>query len=434
MHSDQMDRKIVPLLRSPTLAVLGALVLRLILLWLSSDNLGAYWRFRVLGMEESRVAWSVATGKGFSNPFPGYDAPTAWLAPAYPFIWAVLIKLSGLNLTVKTLLAQSLNCLFSAATCWPICSIGKKLFGERIGLASAWLWAALPQAILFPVLWAWDQSLAALTLAVIVDVTLRLRESTAPLAWTGYGLLWALAALVNPALCGLLPFLLGWLIYRRRRLGWATFGSYARVVAVFVLAVLPWTIRNYYSVGGWVFVKSNFGVELWLGNHDPSITRDRHPMNSLPDRFQLIFAGEARFDQSRRRMAMAFIQTHPGVFLNSSWDRFRGTWMPANDHDLNGWNEAPHLGPVALWYCAAFTVLSLAGLIFALRDQWTDSLPLATTLIVFPLPYYITHTDLRYRHPIDALMAILAVYAVARLWSAVSVRPARARARQIESV
>jgi hypothetical protein len=45
-------------------------------------------------------------------------------------------------------------------------------------------------------------------------------------------------------------------------------------------------------------------------------------------------------------------------------------------------------------------------------------------LIVFPIPYYITHTALRYRHPIDPLMTIFAAYAVSRLWSALSPRPA----------
>ena len=59
-----------------------------------------------------------------------------------------------------------------------------------------------------------------------------------------------------------------------------------------------------------------------------------------------------------------------------------------------------------------------------LRDCGMESLPLAMCLIVFPIPYYITHTALRYRHPIDPLMTILAVYAGSRLWSALSPRPA----------
>ena len=178
------------------------------------------------------------------------------------------------------LLSQTMNCTFSAATCWPVFSIGKKLFGEKIGLASAWVWVFLPYAILMPLEWTWDQSLAALILACIVDATLRLRESMSPLSWSGYGLLWGLAALVNPALCGLLPFLLGWLVFERWRSGVVSPALYARVALLFVLAVLPWTIRNYYTVNGWVFVKSNFGLELWLG-----IIPARKPRNFIHVQF-----------------------------------------------------------------------------------------------------------------------------------------------------
>jgi len=55
-----------------------------------------------------------------------------------------------------------------------------------------------------------------------------------------------------------------------------------------------------------------------------------------------------------------------------------------------------------------------------LRQKWWEALPLAMCLLLFPIPYYITHTALRYRHPIDPFMTILTVYAVGQLWSALS--------------
>jgi 4-amino-4-deoxy-L-arabinose transferase-like glycosyltransferase len=436
MHSRQTIRKQVSAVsarRSPKLAVVAALALRIALLWASYHAVGATWKFHALGLEEGRVAWSLANGKGFFGPFPGYETPTAWLAPVYPFLWAICIKLSQLNPALEILLGQILNCLLSAATCWPIYSIGKKIFGGEAGLTSAWLWAILPHSILLPVLWTWDQNLAALALALIVDATLRLRDSGKLLAWTGYGLLWAFAALVNPTLCGVLPFLLGWLVYERRRLGSASLAPYARALAVFVLALLPWTIRNYYSVGGWFFVKSNFGLELWLGNHDPSLTMELHPMNSFPERFRLIFEGEADYNRQKERMALAYIESHPGAFLKKTWGRIQQTWMPASDPEMNGWAAGPHLGRGFLMYCAAFSIVSLAGLILALRDKWMDSLPLAMCLIVFPLPYYITHTGLRYRLPVDTFMAIFTAYALCKAWSVFSTRPATERAQQAQS-
>ncbi len=424
MLSDLTRRKLASIDRSSTLAVTVAYALLMVLLWLTNQGGTAHHVFQVLGLEEGRVAWSLATGKGFFGPFPGYEAVTAWLAPVYPFLWAICLKLWHLNSEAIILLSQTMNCAFSAATCWPIYSIGKKLFGEKVGLASAWAWVFLPYAILMPLEWTWDQSLAALLLAWIVDATLSLRESMSPLSWSGYGLLWGLAALVNPALCGLLPFLLGWLIFQRWQSGLISTALYARVALMFVLAVLPWSIRNYYAVDGWVFVKSNFGLELWIGNHPDSYTKELHPMFSFPERYRLIMEGEADYNRGKQRMAVAYIKAHPREFAKKLWGRVLDTWSARQDSWADGWIAALHLSREDVWLCSAFSVISFAGLFLAFRACGMESLPLAICLIVFPIPYYITHTALRYRHPIDPLMTILAVYAGSRLWAALSPRPA----------
>jgi len=416
MFSDRIDGKMARILRSPTFAVVVAYALRMTLLWLTHHKESAHPEFQVLGLEEGRVAWSLATGKGFYSPFPGYDTPTAWLAPVYPFLWAICLKACRLNSEALILLSQTMNCAFSAATCWPVFSIAKKLFGEKIGLFSTWAWVVLPYAILMPLEWTWDQSLAALVLVCIADATLRLRDSNSPLAWSFYGLLWALGALINPTLCGLLPFLMGWLIFERWRAALISPALYARVALMFILAVLPWTIRSYYVADGWVFVKSNFGLELWLGNHPASVTSELHPMFSLTERFRLIMAGEANYGKAKQRMAVAYIKARPREFLNRFWSRILDTWSAREDSWVDGWVTALHLSREDIWFCSAFSLVSLAGLFLALRSNRMDSLPLAICLVVFPIPYYITHTSLRYRHPIDPLLTIFAVYAISQLW------------------
>jgi len=424
MASSPAERTAASILRSSTLAVVAAYLVRMALLWISHRQETAHPMLQVLGLEEGRVAWSLATGKGFFGPFPGYEMVTAWLAPVYPFLWAVFFRLSRLNSEGLILLSQTMNCAFSAATCWPVFSIGKKLFGERVGLASAWAWVFLPYAILMPLEWTWDQSLAAFILACIVDATLRLRESVSPLSWSGYGLLWGFAALVNPALCGLLPFLLGWLVFQRRRSGVVSPALYARVALLFVLAVVPWTIRNYYAVNGWVFVKSNFGLELWLGNHPATVTEELHPMFSLKERFRLIMDGEADYNRIKERMAVAYIEGHPREFLRKSRDRILDTWTAREDSRQDGWISGLHLSREDIWLCSAFSAVTFAGLLLAWPAKGMESLPLAMCLILFPVPYYITHTALRYRHPIDPLMTIFAVYALSRMWEFLSPRPA----------
>jgi Dolichyl-phosphate-mannose-protein mannosyltransferase len=427
MSSPRTKRIVVSILYSPSFAVAVAFTLRITLLWLSHYHEDRnHPRFEAFGLEELLVALSLAHGKGFFGPYPGYDAFTACLAPVYPFLWAIGIKLFTLSASGAMVLAQAMNCVFSAATCWPIFAIGKRAFGEKPGLASAWLWAFLPYAVLMPLEWAWDQSLAALLLALIVHATFALRESDSSLSWTGYGLLWAFAALTNPTLCLLLPFFLGWLIVEKSWNGGRTLALGARAVFIFVLALLPWAIRNYYVIDGWVFVKSNFGMELWLGNN-PAVNKiyspELHPFDNLPQRMSLILSGEPNYNREMQRQAIDYIESHPRTFLKNLSDRFEDTWAATYDSGAEAWIVTLRLERADVWFCTAFSVLSFAGLILALFAGRADSLLLAMCLLLFPIPYYVTHSSLRYRHPIDPFMTIFTVYAITRFLAILVRRP-----------
>ena len=439
------QRILAGVLRSPTLAAAAALALRIIVLWLSHRGEDpAYPRLDTVGLEAHLVASSLAAGKGFFGPFPRYQTLTAWVAPVYPFVWAIGEKLFHLTFYSSMIFAQAINCAFSAATCWPIFGIGAKVFSRKIGLASAWLWVFLPYAVLFPLEWTWDQSLSALLLAVIVYITLTLRQSGPSLAITGYALLWALAALTNPTLCILLPFLLGWSMLRRGAFGGLSPASAAKVIAIFILALAPWTIRNYYALDGLVFVKSNFGMELWLGNN-PAVKEiyspELHPMVNTRELIPLILNGEPNYNRQKQREAIAFIEAHPRLFLNNVFERFKDTWSATYDSREEPWIIALRAGRLDVWFCVLFSVVSCAGMIFALRSDWQDALPMAMSLLLFPIPYYITHSALRYRHPIDPFLAIFATYAIASLWRALAAprrdetaAPQRAPREEFESV
>ena len=433
MPSPRRATTFASILRSPALAVIAAYLLRMALMWLTHRHEDPiHPRFQTVGLEASLVARSLAMGKGFFGPFPGYQATTAALAPVYPFLGAIGYKLFRGD-SYATLFFQTMNCAFSAATCWPICAIGKKLFGEKIGLASAWFWVFLPYAVYLPLEWAWDQSLSALLLALIVLATFSLREETSSspssssssLRWSGYGLLWALAALTNPTLCILLPFLLGWLVLRRRQIGLASLKLVATSVFMFVLALAPWTIRNYYAVGGFVFVKSNFGLEFWLGNN-PAVKEvyspALHPAFDVRERIALILNGEPNYNRAKMHSAIAYIEAHPGRFLQLSAERFEDNWTANYDTTIDPWLLALHIRNANIWFCTLFSIASIVGMILALRAHFWNSLPLALCILVLPIPYYITHTSLRYRHPIDPFLSIFTVYLFARLWSALRPR------------
>ncbi|HWF13426.1 MAG TPA: glycosyltransferase family 39 protein [Candidatus Acidoferrales bacterium] len=411
------------LLRSPTLAVVTAYALRMFLMWLSHQKAGEHL-LPVTGLEAGMLALSLASGKGFFGPFPGYAAPTAWLAPGYPAIWALAIRLTHIYSGAIVLLAQTINCAFSAMTCWPIFSIGKKLFGEKVGLASCWLWVFLPFSILMSLEWTWDQCVTAFLLALIVDFTFRVRDSMSALRWAGYGLLGAAAALVNPAASALLPFLFAWLIWARWKVSMKSPMLYAQAALMFFLAVLPWSIRNYHALHGWVFVKSNFGDALYVGNHPASFAVDPQPMINSEERARLISEGEPQFNKNEEHLAVRYIESHPGEFVKKTGGRVIDTWTAVDNSFTDRWVSSLHLVGAEIFFCVVFSLLSFAGLVLALRANSIDPIPLAICLILFPAPYYISLAEMRYRHPLDPILTVLTAYVVSRIWQHVSERTA----------
>lgn len=408
-------------LRPATFAVIAAFCLRAALLVASHYAEDRHTiALQVVGREAQLIASSLASGKGFANAFAGYEMPTAWLAPVYPAFLSLGFRLYPINVTDGGLyFGQFLNAAFSAFTCWPVCWLGGRLAGARIGLAAAWAWVVMPFAILFPLEWVWDQSLSALVLAVLLCVTYQVREAAEEsAAWAGYGCLWGLAALANPTLCVLLPFLLAWIAVGRVRAGAAVRAPVGKVMLLFLLCLAPWTARNYFTLDGFVFVKSNFGLELWLGNNmqvpaDDVFAPRLHPMENFHELLPLVFQGEPNYSRAKERQAVEFIRTHPGTFLELVARRIGDTWTADFDSRHDPWVTVLHAGRAEVWFDTLLSVAALAGLVLALARNADEAMPLALAVVAFPIPYYITHTTLRYRHPIDPVLTILAVYAIA---------------------
>jgi hypothetical protein len=58
------------------------------------------------------------------------------------------------------------------------------------------------------------------------------------------------------------------------------------------------------------------------------------------------------------------------------------------------------------------SLLGLAGLFRAVRDRRKDAIPLVIAVTVFPVVFYLTHPEMRYRHPIDPLLVVFIAYGV----------------------
>jgi ABC-type Fe3+-siderophore transport system permease subunit len=80
--------------------------------------------------------------------------------------------------------------------------------------------------------------------------------------------------------------------------------------------------------------------------------------------------------------------------------------------------------------CAVLSGIgALCGIAVLVGRRSIYAFPLAIFPAVFPFLYYITHTSLRYRHPIDPVTLLLTAIALEALWQSLS----RGRHSQVDA-
>jgi len=96
---------------------------------------------------------------------------------------------------------------------------------------------------------------------------LRLPRSSRPFAWLGFGLLFGLAALSNPAVLSLFPVLLLIPVWKIYRAGGQWLRTGALAFAGLLIALTPWTVRNYRIMHVICPVRDCFWYEFWSSNN-----------------------------------------------------------------------------------------------------------------------------------------------------------------------
>ncbi len=399
------------------LMVLAALAIRLVVMVFQYqarlDPGRDHWEF---GFETGRIARSIASGEGFGNPLFGNTGPTAWMAPVYPYLLAAVFKLFGIYSKTSALVILSLNSLFSALTCLPVFFMARKSFGERVARWAGWTWVLFPYAIYFSAGWIWESCLTTLELSLLFLIALHLERTTYLAAWVGFGVLWGLAALTNPMVLSALPFLCGWVCYRFHQRGkrWAL--AAAMTLLGLGAIVTPWFMRNYLTFHQFIPFRDNFGLELHVGNNGDTshwAPYAAHPSSSDAELQEYNRLGELAYMAEKQRQSLGFIGSHWSWFVCVTLRRVLYTWTGFWSLDRR-YLAGERFDPPNILLSTTLTALALAGLVQAFRRGIAVAPAFALVLLSFPLIYYATHPETHYRHPLDPLLVVLAVYAASR--------------------
>jgi 4-amino-4-deoxy-L-arabinose transferase-like glycosyltransferase len=367
----------------------------------TDDNFG-------FGFEMGRIAASLASGHGFSNPFGPPTGPTAWEPPLYPYLTAGVFLLFGIYSKASAFVLLTVNSAFSALTCIPIFRIARRMFSEKVAVGSAWAWALLPNVMFWCTRYVWETSLSALLVATIFWLTLTLEEGDGWLPWVEFGLLWGLAAINSTSLLSFLPAAGLWAWYRRSRQGKRSLAGVALASIIFFACIAPWIVRNYQTFGRFIFIRDNFGAELRLGNGngaDGTLMLYLDPMHDFYAMQQFQKMGELDYIAMRKQQAIAYIKADYPRFAGLCVKRFLCYWAGPPKATDPEW-----LGTAKNSLFLASSILMFWGLGRALRQRRPGAWLMFWLVLFYPAIYYFVYSILRYRHPIEPLITIFCVF------------------------
>jgi hypothetical protein len=351
------------------------------------------------------IAASLAQHGIFADPFAIPTGRTAFLPPLVPGLLALIWSVFGMNLVggyAAWVLRLACHSAMYAMLPW---------FAGKLGIArQAGVLGGLVGALLVrrP---GHFEALTAIVLLLLLVVFLR--------RWTGaprspgrsllVGLAWGVGFHLQPAL---LPVLLGCMVFelwwRRRRRQWVHSAAMALGVT---LACLPWGVRNYMVFDSIVFIRSNLGLELRMGNFDGAIAdlevldgqiEWQHPSIHHGEARMVRELGEVAYMRQAGSEAVAWMRANPGTFAALTASRVVHFWF----------------GPVVYRPLTAVAVTALT--VLAVLGGWWSRGALAppqwavllTPLATYPLVYYIVLYMFRYRIPINGILLVLAGAAV----------------------
>lgn len=365
-------------------------------------NPGA-WPLNPVG-ELGFIAKSLLAGHGISSPFGGATGPTAFLAPGYPALVAGIFALFGEFTATSAAVVMVVQALFSVLAIFLIMKVAEREFGAMAANCCGVYWAVGLPYVWLPAMF-WDTSITVLFVISSIALALSCSHKPTKTRWALMGVVGGCALLVNPSLVLVLAAVFGWTVVQTR-------GRWHAGPLLSVLVLLAvfgwWPVRNARVLHAFIPLRSNFGFELWKGNRPGATAIDTATVYPVFDRGEYdsyAAKGEVAFMRDKAAVAKQYIFSHPRWFLRLTMERFALYWMGAGGGV-----------PVLASFSILTTLLGIAGLAFLLNDGRIPlGILLVLPLLLFPLPYYITHVEVRFRIAMEPITTLLSAYAVVRL-------------------
>lgn len=362
-----------------------------------------------------------------TSPFIRSDStttPSALLPPVYAGVVAAVYGLLGTETVRATLALQVLNAVATSMTVLFVFLITRRLGGTPAAWIAA-LFAAINPMLFGFTTYIWDTSVFCF--GVVFGVWLAVRLSVWPVSWPGwlgFGLYLGGLALLNPALTIAYPLLVLWPLSKahgcRLRPMLAPVGM---TVCGWLVAIMPWTVRNYVHFGELIYIRSGFMHELWLGvcpeaeTNPAEMFRRQFPLQNREAQARITSIGEQAYVKECSRRARAAISGDPSRFARlvalRAVDYWTGTVLSHRHPGDSGWPRSPTRVAVMLFLQAEGLVIAVC--LLARRTMSPDLQWLLAVVLLFSLVYCVTHVQLRFRAPTEPIMTVIAVVSITEM-------------------
>ncbi len=359
--------------RRPLLWLGVALVIGVIvrLLWLNSVDTQPVtdfdWYFE--------RATEIANGMGYQVD----GKPTAYWPVGYPAFLGLYFKVFG----PSVILGKVLNTILTLAAIPLTFLIARRLFvAPAIAGVASLIVAVHPSFVAYSGILASEPLYTSLTLGGTL-AALHLRHN---LKWVFIaGVLFGLAVLVRPqaVLIPGLVILCAWLNDDTATRGFPLVRATWTLYALLILTISPWLIRCFITFGAPVFVSTNGGDNILIGNHEGASGRYKNPDSCGLVRDPNL--GELERERLARQAGLAYIKQHPLRTLRLWPKKLEYTFVTSSDVAYwsfqtekgklvtpgMGDDKALYLGTKNASEVATYLLLGMMGAALLLAPIWT---------------------------------------------------------------
>lgn len=377
------------------------------------------------------LALRVLGGHGFSFeyaswPMTAAGAPTAHWSFLYTLYLTGVYALFGPNPLVARLIQAVVVGILHTGFAY---LLGRRLFGERVGLLSAAFTAVYIYFVYYSAALMTEPFYITAIMGALYGL-LRLRDAEPGREWRlalAVGLALGIAVLLRQLFLLLIPFLLLWLWVARiidarpSRVRQTLHGQHAPwrssaiIVGLVVLMILPFTLYNYGRFNRFVLLNTNAGYAFFWANHPVYGTRFQGILPPETGTYQDLIPEELRhldepaLEQALLERGLQFVADDPGRYVLLSLSRvpvYFLFWPSAASGILSNISRVGSFG-LFLPLMLGGLVLSLANRRIRRRTLLDSALPL-TFAAVYTAVHLLSWSLVRYRLPFDAILLVYA--------------------------